>query len=155
MPNYCSTLCLGTEIPLEPSSFPRLGAAEAGHCCRSIAITKDENRRRPIPPVLLYLSRPFSYLRENIKMRREAGGSVFRPYLRDPVFSRDKSVFFVFIKSGKNINRHIIYPLMLLNIRTCTLWFNRRKQEILIIFLKNSLCKEVCFVLYSCKMSGD
>ena len=66
---------------------------------------KDENGQkkfRSVPHVFLYLSRPFPYLRKNTEMGREAGEGVSRPYLRDPVFSRDNPVFFfVFIKSGK------------------------------------------------------
>ena len=47
---------------------------------------------------------------------------------------------------GKN-NRHTIYPLMFLNINTYISRFNSRKQEILIIFFKNSLCKGVSSVV--------
>ena len=68
------------------------------------------------PTRILYLSRPFPYLRKNTEMGRKAGEVVSRLYLRDPIFSRDNPVFFVFIKSGKNINSHIIYPLMFVNI---------------------------------------
>ena len=56
---------------------------------------KDENGQkkfRSVLPVFLYLSRPFPYLRKNTEMGREAGEGVFRPYLRDPVFSRDNPV---------------------------------------------------------------
>ena len=64
------------------------------------ATCKDENGRkksRPVPPVFLYLSRPFPYLRKNTEMEREAAEGVSRLYLRDPVFSRDNRVFFPYL----------------------------------------------------------
>ena len=61
---------------------------------------KDENERkksRPVPPVFLYLFHLFLYLQKNMKMEREAGEGVSRPYLRDPVFSRGNLVFFLYL----------------------------------------------------------
>ena len=53
--------------------------------------------KNPVP------SRPFPYLQKNTEMGREVGKSVSRPYLRDPVFSRDNPVFFRIYKMwGKN-----------------------------------------------------
>ena len=56
--------------------------------------------------------------------------------------------FFRIYKIREKINRHTIYPLMFLNINTYISRFNRRKQEILIIFLKNSWCKRVSSVIF-------
>ena len=67
---------------------------------RGPKVRKDQNGRkqsRPVPPVFLYLFRQFLYLRKNTEMEREAGGGVSRPYLRDPVFNRDNSVFFPYL----------------------------------------------------------
>ena len=44
------------------------------------------------PTRILYLSRPFPYLRKNTEMGRKAGDVVSRLYLRDPIFSRDNLV---------------------------------------------------------------
>ena len=55
-------------------------------------MSKDENgqkKSRPTPLVFRKLFRLFPYLRKNTEMGREVGKSVSRPYLRDPVFSRD------------------------------------------------------------------
>ena len=49
------------------------------------------------PTRILYLSRPFPYLRKNTEMGRKAGDVVSRLYLRDPIFSRDNPIFFPYL----------------------------------------------------------
>lgn len=88
------------EIAATKQTHPIItGKIYIGETGRSFG-TKDENgqkKSRLIPPVFLYLSRPFSYLRKNMEMGREAGRGVSRPYLRDPVFSRNNPVFFPYL----------------------------------------------------------
>jgi hypothetical protein len=62
-------------------------------------MTKDENgpKKSDFPSLFLYLSRLFPYLWKNMEMGWEAGGSVFCPYLWDPVFRRDNLVFFPYL----------------------------------------------------------
>ena len=56
--------------------------------------------------------------------------------------------FFRIYKIREKINRHTIYPLMFLNINTYISRFNRIKQKMPIMILKNNLCKGVSSVIF-------
>jgi len=58
------------------------------------APAKDE--KNPVPSSLYFYIYPVRF-RKNTEMGREAGESVSRPYLWDPVFSRDNPVFFPYL----------------------------------------------------------
>ena len=108
----CAWTCTYASDVSRPQQTPRCTGC---HCSRgvvvvphhdayvSLIVLKDENERKkshPVPPVFLYLSRPFPYLRKYTKMVREVGRGVSCQYLHDLVFSRNNPVF---KKSGKKI----------------------------------------------------